>query len=274
MTRVPWGWADAPVLWIFPELAVGRKEVLSLKLNGGGRQDWTLCSLGGGDSFWGDNMDQETPVLGTQGAKCPYFSVPTYPCLCCLLAACTWLCLSAPVSACLCLGQGLPVLGVSSLPHRQCHRFKFVFHRVERGGSGLLALEIFRVRTPCISLPWWGQAQLLRVYVWPCVFESMWSKLSSNSPSSCITLFSTGISMCMTTITSGEALAKCILGTSDVAQWLRSRLVGASEALGSISIMCKQQKGKHSTQTPYSDVGPWNDGSFCFVLVNSCMFLY
>lgn len=53
MTRVPWGWADALVLWIFPERALGRKEVLSLELKGGGRQDWTLCSLGGGDLFWG-----------------------------------------------------------------------------------------------------------------------------------------------------------------------------------------------------------------------------
>lgn len=102
MTRVPWGWADAPVLWIFPERALGRKVVLSLKLKGGGRQEWTLCSLGG-DSFWGDNMDQETPVLGTQGTKCPYFSVPTYPCLCCLLAAFGCLYLAVSVCACQCL---------------------------------------------------------------------------------------------------------------------------------------------------------------------------
>lgn len=34
MTHVPRGWAVAPVLWIFPVLSLGRKEVLSLKEKG------------------------------------------------------------------------------------------------------------------------------------------------------------------------------------------------------------------------------------------------
>lgn len=80
MTRVPWGWADAPVLWIFPEHALGRKEGLSLKLKEGREAGLDFVFPGGeGIPFEGDDVDQETPVLGTQGARCPCFSVPTYP---------------------------------------------------------------------------------------------------------------------------------------------------------------------------------------------------
>lgn len=38
MTRVPRGWAIAPVLWIFPVLALCRREVPSLKGRGGARE--------------------------------------------------------------------------------------------------------------------------------------------------------------------------------------------------------------------------------------------
>lgn len=138
MTRVPWGWADALVLWIFPERALGRKEVLSLKLKGGREAGLDFVFPGGRGLVLGVTIRIRRPLCEVhQELSVPAFlSLPIPVCVFCWLpvAACTWLGLFVPVSACLCLCQGLPVLGVSSLSHRHCHRFKLLFHRVGRGG--------------------------------------------------------------------------------------------------------------------------------------------
>lgn len=148
----------APVLWIFPVLALCRREVPSLK-GGEGRQGWALCSRGlilgttkacgsGDPLYWGFKK------LGVRACACQ----------CLPLFDCVFWCLPVPA----CTHANGPVLAVSLLPHGRCHRFKSIFQRAGRA-LDLLVSEIFKVRTPCISLSWWEQGQLLSLCAHVCL---------------------------------------------------------------------------------------------------------
>lgn len=93
MTHVPRGWAAAPVLWIFPVLALCRKEVPGLKGRGEGDRAG-LCVPG--DLFWGnkaygsgDSCAGGFKKLGISACACPYLP----------MLDCVFWCLSVPACA-------------------------------------------------------------------------------------------------------------------------------------------------------------------------------
>lgn len=85
MTRVPRGWAAAPVLWIFPVLALCRKEVPGLDFVF--QETYFNKAYGSGDSCAGGSRSWASlPVLAS-----------------------TYLCLTVSSGVCLCLPAPMPM---------------------------------------------------------------------------------------------------------------------------------------------------------------------
>lgn len=97
MTHVPRGWAAAPVLWIFPVLALCRKEVPGLKGRGEGDRAG-LCVPG--DLFWGNKAYGSGDSCA--GGSRSWASLP--------VLARTYLCLTVFSGVCLCLPAPMPML--------------------------------------------------------------------------------------------------------------------------------------------------------------------